>query len=68
MQLRSVTDEQRLRGDKATQPEGRQHLRLSGGVARSSQVTFEHARRSRLAIQPNAFSRDMSEYFNRLLR
>jgi hypothetical protein len=27
-----------------------------------------HARRSRLAIQPKAFSRDMAEYFNRLLR
>lgn len=27
-----------------------------------------HARRSRLAIQPNASSRDMAAYFNRLLK
>src|SRR4029077_5763802 len=28
---------------------------------------FGHARRSRLAIQPNALPRGMAEYFNRLL-
>ncbi len=27
-----------------------------------------HARRSRLAFQPKAFSRDMAEYFIRLLK
>jgi hypothetical protein len=27
-----------------------------------------HARRSHLAIQPKAFSRDMAAYFNRLLK
>src|SRR5436189_1142535 len=36
---RSVTDEQRGRGEKAAQPGGRGRFRLSGGVAFSSQVT-----------------------------
>ena len=31
-------------------------------------VRCGHARRSRLAIQPDASSRDMAAYFNRLLK
>jgi len=38
---RSVTDEQRRRGEKVAQPEGRARFGLSGGVARSSQVTTD---------------------------
>jgi hypothetical protein len=29
---------------------------------------YGHARSSRLAIQPEAFSRDMAKYFNRLIK
>ena len=35
---RSVTDEQRRRGEKAAQPKGRGRFGLSGGVAHSLQV------------------------------
>ena len=35
---RSVTDEQRRRGEKAAQPGGRERFGLSGGVAHSLQV------------------------------
>jgi hypothetical protein len=35
---RSVTDEQRGRGEKVAQPGGRERVGLSGCVARSSQV------------------------------
>jgi hypothetical protein len=38
---RSVTDEQRRRGEKATQPGGRGRFGLAGGVARSLQVTVD---------------------------
>jgi hypothetical protein len=38
---RSATDEQRRRGEKAAQPEGRGRLGLSGGVARFSQVLVD---------------------------
>ena len=38
---RSVTDKQRVRGEKAAQPGGRERLRLSGSVARSSQVAAD---------------------------
>ena len=38
---RSVTDEQRWRGEKAAQPEGRGRFGLSGGVARSLQVAAD---------------------------
>ncbi len=38
---RSVTDEQRRRGEKATQPGGRERFGLAGGVARSLQVTVD---------------------------
>ena len=38
---RSVTDEQRRGGEKATQPGGRGRFGLSGGVARSLQVAAD---------------------------
>jgi len=38
---RSVTDEQRGRGEKAAQPGGRGRFGLSGGVARSLQVAAD---------------------------
>src|SRR5207247_9524736 len=38
---RSVTDEQRGRGEKAAQPGAQGRFRLSGGVAFSSQVTAD---------------------------
>jgi hypothetical protein len=38
---RSVTDEQRWRGEKAAQPGGREHFGLSGGVARTLQVAAD---------------------------
>ena len=38
---RSVTDEQRWRGEKAAQPGGRGRFGLSGGVARSLQVAAD---------------------------
>jgi nitroreductase len=38
---RSVTDEQRRRGEKEAQPGGRERHRRSGGVARSSQVAAD---------------------------
>jgi len=38
---RSVTDEQRRRGEKSTQPGGRGRFGLSGGVARSLQVAAD---------------------------
>ena len=65
---RSVTDEQRWRGEKAAQT--RRARTLWAVWRRCSLLTgrCEHARRSRLAIQPKAFSRDMAEYFNRLLK
>jgi hypothetical protein len=37
----SVTDEQRGRGEKASQPGGRGRFGLAGGVARSLQVTVD---------------------------
>jgi hypothetical protein len=36
-----ITDEQRRRGEKATQPGGRGRFGLAGGVARSLQVTVD---------------------------
>jgi hypothetical protein len=65
---RSVTDEQRWRGEKAAQPGGRGRFRLSGGVARSLQVAANMLVAPALAFQPKAFSRDMAEYFIRLLK
>jgi hypothetical protein len=38
---RSVTDEQRWRGEKAAQPGGRGRFGLSGGVARSLKVAAD---------------------------
>ena len=38
---RSVTDEQRRRGEKAAQPRGRGRFGPSGGVARSLQVAAD---------------------------
>ena len=38
---RSVTDEQRWKGEKAAQPRGRGRFGLSGGVARSLQVAAD---------------------------
>jgi hypothetical protein len=40
-QQRSVIDEQRQKGEKATQPGGRERLGLSGCVARSSRVAAD---------------------------
>jgi hypothetical protein len=39
--MRSVTDEQRWRGEKATQPGGQKPLGLSGSVAHSSEVASD---------------------------
>ena len=79
----SVTEEQRSTAQKAAQPSGRGHLGPSGGVAparppssprsplpppRSLQPHEGAARRSRLAIWPKLASRDIPQYFNRLLR
>jgi hypothetical protein len=65
---RSLTDEQRWRGEKATAT--RRARTLWVVWRRCSLLTGHcgHARRSRLAIQPKAFSRDMAAYFNRLLK
>jgi hypothetical protein len=65
---RSVTDEQRCRGEKAAQPGGRGRVGLFGGVARSLQVAADMLVAVALPIQPKAFSRDMAAYFNRLLK
>jgi hypothetical protein len=64
---RSVTDEQRRRGEKGR---NRRARTLWAVWRRCSLLTGRcgHARRSRLAIQPKAFSRDMAAYFNRLLK
>ena len=59
---RSVTDEQRRTGEKATQSGGRGRFGLAGGVACSLQVTLDMLVGSRLAFQPKASSRDMAEY------
>ena len=40
-QQRSVTDEQRRRGEKVAQPGGRARFGLSGSIARSLQVTAD---------------------------
>ena len=65
---RSVTDEQRWRGEKSGAT--RRARTLWAVWRRCSLLTgrCRHARRSRLAIQPKAFSRDMAAYFNRLLK
>jgi len=65
---RSVTDEQRWRGEKSGTT--RRARTLWAVWRRCSLLTgrCEHARCSRLAIQPKAFSRDMAGYFNRLLK
>ena len=65
---RSVTDEQRRSGEKAAPT--RRARTLWAVWRRCSLFTGRcgHARRSRLAIQPKAFSRDMAAYFNRLLK
>jgi hypothetical protein len=65
---RSVTDEQRWRDEKSGAP--RRARTLWAVWRRYSLLTGRcgHARRSRRAIQPKAFSRDMAAYFNRLLK
>jgi hypothetical protein len=65
---RSVTDEQRWRGEKSGTT--RRARTLWAVWRRCSLLTgrCEHARCSRLAIQPKTFSRDMAAYFNRLLK
>jgi hypothetical protein len=65
---RSVTDEQRWRGEKSGAT--RRARTLWAVWRRCSLLTGrrEHARRSRLLIQPKAFSRDVAAYFNRLLK
>ncbi len=50
---RSVTDEQRRRGEKVAQPEGRARFGLSGSVARSSQVTADMLVARVLLSSPN---------------
>ena len=65
---RSVTDEQRGRGEKAAQPGGRERLGLSGSVARSSQVTADMFVARASPFQAKALSRGVAEYFNGLLR
>ena len=63
-----ITDEQRRRGEKATESGGRGRFGLAGGVACSLQVTLDMLVGSRLAFQPKASSRDMAEYVIRLLK
>jgi hypothetical protein len=65
---RSVTDEQRWRGEKSG---ATRRARTLWAVWRRCSLLIPpprdgHARRSRLAIQPKAFSRHMAAYFNRL--
>ncbi len=50
---RSVTDEQRRRGEKAAQPGGRARIGLSGRVPRSSQVTGNMLVARALPSSPN---------------
>jgi hypothetical protein len=50
---RSVTDEQRRRGEKMAQPGGRARFGLSGSVARSSQVTADMLVAHALPSSPN---------------
>jgi hypothetical protein len=50
---RSVTDEQRRRGEKAAQPGGRARFGLSGGVACSLQVTADMLVARALPSSPN---------------
>src|SRR6266567_4524926 len=64
---RSVTDAQRRRSERAAPPGGRGRFGLSGGVASSSQVTSDMLVARAWPSQPKELSRDMSEYFNRLL-
>ena len=49
----SVTDEQRRRGEKVAQPEGRARFGLSGSVGRSSQVTADMLVARVLPSSPN---------------
>ena len=65
---RSVTDEQRWRGEKAAQTRRARTLWAVWRLCSLITGRCGHARRSRLAIQPKAFSRDMAAYFNRLLK
>jgi hypothetical protein len=50
---RSVTDEQRGRGEKAAQPGGRERFGPSGGVTRSSQITADMLVARALPSSPN---------------
>ena len=50
---RSVTDEQRRRGEKMAQPGGRACFGLSGSVARSSKVTADTLVARALPTSPN---------------
>ena len=62
------SEEQHSTAQKAAQPSGRGHLGPSGGVARSLQPHEGDARRSRPATAgPKLASRDIPQYFNRLL-
>ena len=50
---RSVTDEQRRKGEKAAQPGGRERFGLAGCVARSSQVAADMLVARALPSGPN---------------
>jgi len=52
---RSVTDEQRRRGEKAAQPGGRERLGLSGSVAHPSQVASDMLVARALPSSPKRF-------------
>jgi hypothetical protein len=52
---RSVTDEQRRKGEKAAQPGGRKRFGLSACVARSSQVAADMLVARALPSSPNRF-------------
>ncbi len=52
-QQRSVTDEQRRRGEKVAQPGGRARFGLSGSIARSLQVTADMLVARVLLSSPN---------------
>ena len=65
---RSVIDEQRLKGEKAAQNlEGERALGCLAALLAPHRSLWRHARRSRIAIQPEPISRDVAGYFNRLL-
>jgi hypothetical protein len=61
---RRATPERRKSGNN---PQGKSALGCLAAFLAPHRLPRGHARRSRLAIQPKAFLRDMAGYINRLL-